>query len=132
MCLASPAFGDSVIATRTVRAQAALTADDVTLVSMEIPGALTALDAAIGHEARTVIYPGQPISAEDLKSQAVVDRNQIIPLSYTADGLTILTEGRALARGGVGDVIEVMNLSSRNKVLGHIGPDGVVRVGPPS
>jgi flagella basal body P-ring formation protein FlgA len=62
----------------------------------------------------------------------VVDRNQIIPLAYAAGDLTILTEGRALARGGVGDVIEVMNLSSRNKVLGQIGPDGVVRVGPPS
>ena len=59
-------------------------------------------------------------------------RDRIIPLAYAAAGLTLLTEGRALARGGVGDVIEVMNLSSRNKVLGVIGPDGVVRVGPPS
>ena len=36
------------------------------------------------------------------------------------------------ARGGAGEMIEVMNLSSRTKVLGQIGPDGVVHVGPSS
>jgi flagella basal body P-ring formation protein FlgA len=129
---ACPALADSVIATRTIRAQTALMAEDVTLVAMEIPGALTDLAAAVGQEARIIIYAGRPIKPADLGSRTVVDRNQIIPLAYAAGDLTILTEGRALARGGVGDVIEVMNLSSRNKVLGQIGPDGVVRVGPPS
>jgi len=46
--------------------------------------------------------------------------------------LLILTEGRALTRGGVGEMIEVMNLTSRTKVSGQIGTDGVVYVGPPS
>lgn len=129
---ALPALADSVVATRTIRAQTALTAEDLTLVAMEIPGALTDTAAAIGQEARVAIYAGRPIRQADLGPSAIIARNQIIALAYTAGGLTILTEGRALARGGVGDVIEVMNLSSRNKVLGQIGPDGVVRVGPPS
>jgi flagella basal body P-ring formation protein FlgA len=30
----------------------------------------------------------------------------------------------------VGDVIPVMNLTSRTKVFGTIGPDGTVRVAP--
>ena len=88
--------------------------------------------AAIGQETRKVIYAGKPILAGDLGPSAIVERNQIIPLAYSLGGLSILTEGRALARGGVGDVIDVMNLASRNKVTGQIGPDGVVRVGPAS
>ncbi len=127
-----PALADSLVATRTIRAQTALTAEDVTSVAMDIPGALTDPAAAIGQETRKVIYAGKPILAGDLGPSAIVERNQIIPLAYTAGNLSILTEGRALARGGVGDVIDVMNLASRSKVTGQIGPDGVVRVGPAS
>lgn len=127
-----PALADSLVATRTIRAQTALTAEDVTSVAMDIPGALTDPAAAIGQETRKVIYAGKPILAGDLGPSAIVERNQIIPLAYTAGSLSILTEGRALARGGVGDVIDVMNLASRSKVTGQIGPDGVVRVGPAS
>ena len=127
-----PALADSLVATRTIRAQTALTAEDVTPVAMDIPGALTDPAAAIGQETRKVIYAGKPVLAADLGPSAIVERNQIIPLAYNAGGLSILTEGRALSRGGVGDVIDVMNLASRSKVTGQIGPDGIVRVGPAS
>jgi flagellar basal body P-ring formation protein FlgA len=98
-----PALADSLVATRTIRAQTNLTAEDVTAVAMDIPGALTDPAAAIGQEARKVIYAGKPILATDLGPSAIVERNQIIPLAYSAGGLSILTEGR---------------------------PDGTVRVGP--
>lgn len=127
---ACPALADSLVATRTIRAQTELTAEDLTLVAMDIPSALTDPATAVGQEARVTIYAGRPILQADLGPSAIIERNQIIPLAYTAGGLNILTEGRALARGGVGDVIEVMNLSSRNKVTGLIGPDGMVRVSP--
>jgi flagella basal body P-ring formation protein FlgA len=57
-----------------------------------------------------------------------VDRNQMVSLVFRSSGLTILTEGRALDRGGVGDVIKVMNLASRTTVTGTIAPDGSVMV----
>ncbi|MDZ4276684.1 MAG: flagellar basal body P-ring formation chaperone FlgA [Erythrobacter sp.] len=127
-----PALADSVIATRTIRAHSLLSAEDMTLVAMEIPQALTDIAAAIGQETRVAIYAGKPIKAAQIGPSAIIERNQIVPLSYSAGGLTILTEGRALARGGVGETIEVMNMTSRTKVAGQIGPDGVVRVGPSS
>ena len=129
---AGPVWADSLVATRPIRALSVLTAEDVTLVAAEIDGALTEVAAAVGMEARVVIYPGRPIRAADLGSPAVVERNQVVPLTYRAGGLAILTEGRALARGGVGDVIRVMNLTSRTTVTGQIGPDGMVVVGPQS
>ena len=132
MLAAGPVFADSLVATRPIRAMAMITAEDVTLVAAEIDGALTDVASAVGQEARVVIYPGRPLRAADLGPPAIVERNQIVPLTYRSGGLAILTEGRALARGGVGDVIRVMNLSSRATVTGLIGPDGLVAVGPQS
>lgn len=55
-----------------------------------------------------------------------------MPLSYRLGALEIRAEGRALSRGGVGDEIRVMNLSSRTTVSGRIAEDGAVHVGPGS
>ncbi len=128
--MAFPVLADSVVATRTIRAHSLLSADDMTLVAMDIPQALTDTAAAIGQETRVAIYAGKPILPEQIGPSAIIERNQIVPLAYSAGGLSIMTEGRALARGGVGEVIEVINLTSRTKVTGLIGPDGVLRVGP--
>jgi flagella basal body P-ring formation protein FlgA len=121
-------FADSIVATRTVRALTVLTEADMTLVAAEIPGAMTDLDAALGQEARVTLYAGRPIRPGDLGPPATVDRNQIVTLAYEASGLGILTEGRALERGGTGDVIRVMNVASRSTVSGQIDADGSVRV----
>lgn len=127
-----PALADSLVATRTLRAHTTVTAEDVTLVEAAIEGAATEQNQVIGLETRVAIYAGKPIRIADLGPRALVERNQIVALSYSAGSLNILTEGRALARGGVGETIEVMNLSSRSKVTGQIGPDGIVRVTPAS
>ncbi len=125
-----PALADSVVATRTIRAHTILTSDDITLVAMDIPDAIADTADAVGQETKVAIYAGKAITAAQVGPSTVVERNQIIQLSYNAGGLSILTEGRALDRGGVGETIQVMNLSSRTKVAGLIGPDGVVHVGP--
>jgi flagellar basal body P-ring formation protein FlgA len=127
-----PALADSLVATRTLRAHTTVAAEDVTLVEAAIDGAATEQNQVIGLETRVAIYAGKPIRIADLGPRALVERNQIVALSYSAGSLNILTEGRALARGGVGETIEVMNLSSRSKVTGQIGPDGIVRVTPAS
>jgi flagellar basal body P-ring formation protein FlgA len=126
----APGFAqaDSVVMTRTVRAQSVLTAADMTMVQAAIPGALTDPAPAIGQEARITLYAGRPIRSGDLGAPASVERNQVVSLAYQAGGLEILTEGRALERGGAGDLIRVMNLSSRNTVTGQIDADGLVRV----
>lgn len=130
LLLPVPALADSLIATRIIPARSTLSAADFTLVAAQIPDALTDAADAIGQEARVMIYPGHPIRAADLGSQAIVERNQIIPLAFQAGALAIMTEGRALARGAAGETIPVMNLSSRNKIFGTVGPDGIVRVNP--
>jgi flagella basal body P-ring formation protein FlgA len=123
-------LADSVIMTRTVRAQTILTESDMTVVAAEILGALADPTMALGQEARVTLYAGRPVRPGDFGSPASVERNQTVVLAYQAGGLDILTEGRALERGGTGDVIRVMNVASRSTVLGQIDNSGQVQVMP--
>lgn len=130
LLMPSVAGADSLVATRIIRAQETIAADAVTLVAAEIPQALTDPAQALGQEARVAIYPGRAIRADQIGPAALVERNQIVTLIYQTAGLAISTEGRALARAGEGEAIEVMNLASKTKVIGRVGPDGHVTVGP--
>jgi flagella basal body P-ring formation protein FlgA len=125
---ALPAGADSVVTNRTIRAQTILTAADLAMAVVSMPGALTAPDQAIGQETRVTLYAGRPIRAGDIGPPAIIDRNQIVPLAYRQGGLAILTEARALERGGVGDLIRVMNLESRNSLTARVQSDGSVLV----
>jgi flagella basal body P-ring formation protein FlgA len=125
---ASPIAADSLTATHVIRAQTILSKADVTVVATTIPGALIDAADAVGLEARVTLYPGRPIRSGDLGPPALVERNQIITLVYSVGGLGITTEGRALDRGGVGDAVSVMNLSSRKTVVGQLAEDGFVYV----
>lgn len=130
LLLATPAWADSLIATRTIRAQTVLTANDVVLVAAAIPGAITDPALAIGLEARVTLYAGRPIAPGDIGPPALVGRNQTVLLVFRRGGLSIRTEGRALDRGAVGEVIRVMNMTSRATVSGTVGLDGSVTVAP--
>lgn len=120
----------SVVAARTLRAQTVITESDLAISEDAVPGALTDPLAAVGLETRTAIYPQQPISAADLVPPAVIERNQMVPLAYRDGSLSILTEGRALDRGAVGDTIRVMNITSKTTLYARLGADGVAYVQP--
>lgn len=127
---ADPLWAEAVVTTRIIRAGEVIERHDLTVVEASIPGTVTGVEGIAGQEARVALYPGRPIRAAQIGPPAVVERNQPVPLAYHAGGLAITTEGRALARGGTGDVIPVLNLSSRNTVKGRIMSDGTIRVGP--
>ncbi len=131
VALAAPLQAETLVAARTLRAQAILGPADVTVVDKTIPGALDHADQAVGMEARVVLYAGRPIRPGDLGPPAIIERNQIVTLIYRRGPLTIAAEARALARAGVGDSIRVMNLGSRNTVTGLVREDGSVTVGGP-
>lgn len=128
MVLAPSAQAETLVATRTIRAQSLVTPADVALIPGIRAGTLDDAAKAIGREARITLYAGRPIRADALGPPAIVARNQIVPLAYETATIAILTEGRALARGGVGDLIRVMNLASRSTVSGQIRSDGTVVV----
>ncbi len=130
LLMAGVAQADSLVATRVIPAQSVIVAEDITLVAAEIPDALVAAEAALGLEARVTLYPGRAIRAGDVGPPALVERNGAVIIEYRAGALIIRAEGRSLARATLGQPVRVMNLASRTTVTGHLGPDGVVHVGP--
>lgn len=122
--LAGSAVADTVVAARTIPAQTMIRAEDIVMNGQSIPGGVDDPSAIIGMEARVALFAGRPIRLGDVGFPAVVERNQIIFLHYERNGLVISTEGRALGRAGPGDMIRVMNLSSRATVTARIGVDG--------
>ena len=126
--LAGPVWADSVIATRPIAAHAIITAEDVTTVAMDIPHAVGNLHDAIGQTANMAIPAGQAVRADQISALVQVARNAIVEVVLVAGGLEIRTEGRALDAGKAGEVIDIMNTTSRARIRGIIGDDGIVRI----
>lgn len=125
------ALAESVVATRTLRANALIGPADVALAERAAPpGAASSPDEVVGLEARVTLYAGRPIPLSALGPPALVERNQVVTLVFQRGGLEIRAEGRALGRGGEGDTIRIMNLASRNTVTGWVAGDGQVHVTP--
>ncbi|WP_299204183.1 flagellar basal body P-ring formation chaperone FlgA [uncultured Tateyamaria sp.] len=126
--IAASASADTVTPTRTLRPGTLITAADLTVRDGVQAGMFEYVSDVVGQEARTALYAGRPIPFEAIGAPAVVNRNQIVPLFFNANGLSIATEGRALERGGVGDRVRVMNLTSRSTLFGFVQEDGSVKV----
>lgn len=122
---------ETVFAGQTLRAGTILTEQDMIVKPGYIAGALQDTAAAVGMEARVVLYAGRPIRESDITPPAVIRRNQAVELIFRQGGLAISTGGRALDRGAVGDSIRVMNTSSRKTLFGRVLADGRIDVSSP-
>lgn len=118
----------TVVPVRPIRGQTVLSAADLALEPAETPGAVASIEEAIGKEAKVTLYTGRPILAAQLGAPALVERNQLVRMTYAEGPLSITTEGRALDRAGVGEEVRVMNLTSRQVVTGRVTASGGVVV----
>ena len=123
--LGNLAFAEVLVATRIIPANTIISADDIVFRDINAAGASTDPATVIGMEARKSIFAGRPIMLSDVGVPAVVERNQIIQLVFQSNGLRIKTDGRALDRAGPGDLVRVMNLSSKSIVIAGIDERGV-------
>lgn len=128
MSCQSLANAQTIVPVSTIQPGETLFASDLRVVDAAVNGALQNAQAAIGMEARTVLYAGRPIHARDIGPPAVIERNQIVSLIFSVGGMSIVTEGRALDRASVGEIVRVMNLASRTTISGRANASGVVRV----
>ncbi len=129
MFFATNAVAETIVAVRTLRSHTIIGPKDVSTKDVVVDGAFELASNVIGQEARVTLYAGRPIRFEDIGPAAIIERNQIVMLVYQRGNLRIAADARSLGRGGVGDLIRVMNLTSRTTVSGIIGADGVVTVG---
>ncbi|WP_298916525.1 flagellar basal body P-ring formation chaperone FlgA [uncultured Roseobacter sp.] len=128
MISSSAVFAEVVVPTRTIRANSIITEVDVGTKPGHVANGFDRVVDVIGQEAKTTLYAGRPIHVDSIGPPALVTRNQIVSLRFQTAGLIITTEGRSLERGGVGDRVRIMNLTSRATLFGQIQPDGSVQV----
>lgn len=121
------ALADVLVMSRTLPAGTIVTAEDIRPDARARNG-VSDPALVVGLEARTMLYEGRAIRASDVTRPTLVDRNQIVKLSWVRGGLIIETDGRALGKGGAGEVIRVMNLSSRATVSARINADGTLEI----
>jgi flagella basal body P-ring formation protein FlgA len=127
--LVGAAAAESVTTVRAIRSHSLLAAEDLVLAEADVPGGLTSIEDAVGQEARVTLYPGRPILAAQIGEPAMVERNQLVRMTYASGALNISTEGRALDRASIGEPVRVMNLASRQVVSGAVAADGSLVVG---
>ena len=121
-------LADIVVPSRTIRPAAIITAQDVTVRSGSRNDSFDRVEDVIGQEARIALYPGRPIPFDAVGPPAIISRNQIVEMRFEGRGILISTEGRALERGGVGDRVRIMNLTSKSVMFGYVEPDGTISV----
>lgn len=120
--LASPAVavGD-IVASRTLRVGTILEAAD--LRGTGVGDQSASIAELVGQEVRRAIYAGRSVATRDLGPPTLIRRNEIVTMTYRTGGLGLRTQGRSLASGGLGEMVEVMNLDSRLMVRGRVvGP----------
>lgn len=125
---ACPAFSQTVMADRTIRANTLILDADVSLRAERISGGFVRKSDVVGQESRVVLYPDRLIRAQDIGPPALITRNQIVRITFQTNGLQITTEGRALERGAEGDRIRAMNLTSRAVLFADVMADGSLKV----
>ena len=129
------ATAQEVLAARTLRAGTVLREVDLKLRGGAGAGARAGeqdaqglIAALVGLETRRAIYTGRPVVAGDLGPPTLVRRNAVVVMLYRSRGLGIRTEGRALESGGAGEVVRVINLTSRQPVLATVTGENQVEV----
>ena len=130
LILGSASVADVVTPTRTLRPGTLITAADLVVKDADQGGMVDRIDDVVGQEARVALYAGRPIPFDAIGPPALINRNEIVALHFQTAGLSITTEGRALERGGIGDRVRIMNLSSRATLFGFVQPDGSIKVTP--
>lgn len=128
MMLTVAAEAEVLVATRVIPANAVISADDVRMGDVSAAGGLSDLTLVVGMEARKALFAGRPILSSDIGVPAVVERNQLVQLVFSRNGLVIKAEGRAMGRAGPGDRVRVMNLASRTMVTATVDSVGVAHV----
>ena len=118
------AVAEDLVAARNIRAGAVVTAADIQ-TPMGTEPLRQAFDL-VGREAARNYYKGQVLNADHFQTPTLVERNAIVRMAFQTGAMTILSEGRALERGGHCDRIRVMNLISKRIVTVMVdGTDSV-------
>jgi flagellar basal body P-ring formation protein FlgA len=87
---------------------------------------------AAGMAARRTVRAGAPLRAADLARPELIQKNDTVMLHYQVPGIVITMRGKALDSGAEGDVVGVLNVSSKRTIQGIVTGPGRVSVQAPN
>lgn len=87
-------------------------------------------DALIGLAARRALRAGAPVAGRDVAAPMVVKANEIVTITYENEGISLSLQAKALSGGGVGETINVQNVTSKKTVQAVVTGPGQAAVGP--
>jgi flagella basal body P-ring formation protein FlgA len=125
---------DVVVPAHDIPRGAVLTEGDLTTKSIAVmrvsDGILRNASDVAGREAKRALRAGEFLRNSDLKRPALVAKGANVTMIFESPGIHLTAVGRALAEGGEGDSIAVLNPTSYRQVGAVVTGPGTVRVGP--
>jgi flagellar basal body P-ring formation protein FlgA len=125
---------DVVVPAHDIARGAVLTEGDLTTKSIAVTrvsdGIIRNASDAAGREAKRALRAGEFLRNSDLKRPTLVAKGANVTMIFESPGIHLMAVGRALAEGGEGDSIAVLNPTSYRQVVAVVMGPGTVRVGP--
>ena len=82
----------------------------------------------IGNTPKRLVRAGDPVRLSDVQRPVVVAKGETVMMIVELPGLQLSAVGRALAAGGDGDSVPVMNMQTHATVEGIVQGPGLVRI----
>ncbi len=101
---------------------------------MEIPenklrdGTVRDKSKLIGRILKRRLSVGRPIRHKDVEMPQIISRNNLVQMVYRKGNIELITDGRALDDGSIGEVIRLRNEKSGKIIRGEVQPSGEVVV----
>lgn len=121
---------ETAVPTHEIAQGQEIKASDLTIArrpkSNASPSVLTAITQVQGFAAKHALRPGQVIRQTDVAKPELVGRNESVTIVFEVPGITLSIVGKATEPGGLGDVINVVNVQSKHTIQATvIGPGRV-------
>jgi flagella basal body P-ring formation protein FlgA len=115
---------DVPVLTSTLQSGHIINANDLEMISMAVNKAnedvILKTEDLIGMTPRRMAAAGKPLKRVDIQAPQIVDRGELVTLIFSASGLSLTAQGKALQAGAKGDTIRVVNASSSKTIQGTI------------
>lgn len=123
---------EAVTLTRTIGRGEIIRPADVSVErrpKAEVASDIVVPEQVIGFSTRRALRAGMILRPADITKLDVVNRNEAVTISYQVPGISLTLRGKATEAGGVGDMINVLNIQSNRTVQATVTGPGRVTIG---
>ncbi|MAO55691.1 MAG: flagella basal body P-ring formation protein FlgA [Rhodospirillaceae bacterium] len=115
------------VASRTVARNEVISKRDVKWINLRadrvMPDTVTKLEDLVGMSSRRGLRPDEIVRQSDIERPILVERGSLITITLHHGPMALSAQGKALERGALGDVVQIVNRRSNTVFEGEVtGP----------